>query len=428
MKNIRAFFLGILTFLFIGVHGIWAVTTSISNAPSVIGQDPFNLTVSITGAKAAKNYLQVDIYKEGTSEYIGQTFNTTDWYDREDATKYFPIDITGSETNIATLSARLNSIPSNWSGQDNFRIRVRRYTASGSYTSTEAEASAIPISITIPTQTPPPTGGPSPTPLLSSSPSPTLPIPSITPSSPLVENVFITEVMVAPDIGQNEWVELYNDNNEPVTLINWYIDDAGNSGSSPKQFSATVDPHAYAIVEFSSALFNNDGDSVRLLNNSQQQQDYITYTLSERGKSIGRNDINSRSVCIEISSKNQNNSTCVPELLTTNYLLLTSPPIPPGVLEESLDISSSEGQLDDIMSSNTITKIPLNRPLVGDKSQEPTPLNIQGELNSPIVRSLFPQNDLSGLVKATATSSAGISLLNIAYILYRMKKWHLSEM
>ncbi len=394
MKNILAFFGGILVFVSFGARGVWAVTTSISNVPSVVGQDPFNLTVSIAGAKAAKNYLRVDIYKEGTSEYKGQTFNGTDWYDGEDALSYFPIDIIGSEVNVATLSAKLSTIPSSWSAQDTFRLRVRRYTASGSYTSAEADGSAIPISIIIPSPTPTPL--PSPTSTIEPT-SPPTSGPTPTGVTSLIENIFITEAMVAPETGQNEWVKLYNDNNEPVTLFNWFIDDVENGGSSPKQFSTSIEPHAYAVVELASALFNNDGDSVRLLNNLLQQVDSFTYTHSERGKSVGRND-------------------------TSGVL---SPTLTPGVLGESLEISSSEAQLD---TMSTVTRIPLNRPIIGDKSQEPTPFDIQGELGSPVLRSIFPNNNFSGLVKATATSSAGISLLNIAYILYRMRKWHLPEM
>jgi len=62
---------------------------------------------------------------------------------------------------------------------------------------------------------------------------------TLTPT-PSIDNVYLSEVMVNPSTGEKEWVEIYNNNDFSVNLVNWYLDDLENAGSSPKAFSLTI--------------------------------------------------------------------------------------------------------------------------------------------------------------------------------------------
>lgn len=70
-----------------------AVKTSLTNSPTSITSYPFTLKVSITGALTGTNHLGVDLYKDGATNYFGETFNGTDWYGGSDPSQYFPIAI-----------------------------------------------------------------------------------------------------------------------------------------------------------------------------------------------------------------------------------------------------------------------------------------------------------------------------------------------
>lgn len=152
----------------------FAVGVTISNLPSPITQDPFTLTASISGATNGTNYLRVDIYKDGTMNYFGETFNGTDWYGSSSYQSYLPITIVGNSWNGQVQGRIASPSTSQYDGTGTYRIRVRRYTSSGGYTASEADASSVIIAIAIPTSTPIPTDTPIPT---------NTPIPTATPTT-----------------------------------------------------------------------------------------------------------------------------------------------------------------------------------------------------------------------------------------------------
>lgn len=418
-KRLNFLFLFLLLFLF--PNPIYAVTTTIVQAPTSISNEPFSISVTITGAKVGKNYLRADIYKEGSTEYAGQTYNGQDWYSGEDGTKYAPIDIISSETQLATISARINTLPSNWSPSNTFFLRIRRYTASGSYTSSEAEASAIPIPITFPAPTPnpPPTSEPT---------SPTYP-PTSTPTPPnttSIDNIFISEALTAPESGQGEWVELFNNNDYPVTLHSWFIDDIQNAGSSPQSFTLTINAHSYATIDMQTSIFNNEGDSIRLLNDTGQQKDHITYSQTQQGKSISRNNFQSHETCITITSKNEPNTQCIPIITSIISTTSTSP---------TQTYSDSKNENENILGSNTELPTDLNQdpatiPItsfqgIGHDYKNIQPSDYQEEpLKSPQFQPTFFRRPIwTGLIRTGTASAASISILNIMFILYRMNLW-----
>lgn len=187
-----------------------------------------------------------------------------------------------------------------------------------------------PTSTTLPTPTiivattPTPTvqiGQPTPSPLPTSQPTQ---IPTITPTATPISAtptptthaaqsapIYISEFMARPATGQAEWVELYNSGSSSVTLTGWSIDDVASGGSSPRLIPPlTIAGYSYATYELSSAIFNNDADSVRLLNNVQSVIDELTYADAIAEKSFSRNDISSRFVCATDPTRSMPNLTC----------------------------------------------------------------------------------------------------------------------
>ncbi|MEX1052490.1 MAG: lamin tail domain-containing protein, partial [Patescibacteria group bacterium] len=130
-------------------------------------------------------------------------------------------------------------------------------------------------------------------------------------SSENIENIFISEVMVSPETGADEWIELYNDNAFEVNLKDWFIDDVEHGGSTQKKFSLTIPTYGLAVLEIKSSIFNNSGDDVRLINSLDNVIDSFTYDFSEKGKSFGRIIYSSSEFCLQIPSKNTINNNCI---------------------------------------------------------------------------------------------------------------------
>ena len=117
--------------------------------------------------------------------------------------------------------------------------------------------------------------------------------------------------MVYPDSGQIEWVEFYNDNDFEVILSDWYIDDIANAGSSPKRFTMTIAPKSYGVLDISTAMFNNDFDTISLLDSEELEKNSVSYTSSQKSYSLGKADITSTILCTQNPSKNAINNDCL---------------------------------------------------------------------------------------------------------------------
>lgn len=171
----RIFWLALLLALLFPAK-ICAVSTDILSFPSSISDEKFNITVQVASASAGINYLRIDLYKDGTKNYFGETDSGQAWYGGSDGKLYFPVVIVSNTPIVATVSARLGEPSlSDYEGPGPYKIRVRRYTASGSQGSEDTISKDISITKIWPSPSPSPTVAPSPT----SSPSPT-PSPTIT--------------------------------------------------------------------------------------------------------------------------------------------------------------------------------------------------------------------------------------------------------
>jgi len=234
--------------------------------------------------------------------------------------------------------------------------------------------------IPTPTSTPSPTEPPSPT--IAPTPSPTNQPTQVPSSTPSIEylNIYISEIYPYPQSSENEWVELYNDNEIQVDLNHWYIDDGENTGSAPKSFSLTIEPHMYAVVEISSSLFNNSGDVVRLLNNSKLEKDGMEFGKIAQGKSMGRISFSEDSYCEQESSKNSPNYSCL-----SAPVLSTPPQSPPITAKTSpkktpttktpLNFNSLSQKIKASINSSSASPIPSEGEVLGIQVKESSPIS-----------------------------------------------------
>ncbi len=228
---------------------------------------------------------------------------------------------------------------------------------------------------------------------------------TLTPTSSY-DNIFISEAMVNPTTGEKEWLEIYNNNDFPVSLNSWYVDDLENAGSSPKIFSLEINAKSYAVFNLTSSMFNNDGDSVRLLDFNKNLKDDFEYEKTEQGKSLGRTSFDSDDFCLQEPSKNSVNNPCInptPTITPTTNIIQTKttsiiksiPTNKPVSVNQLARRNLDEGGLIDTKSSGQI-------------------LGASKEL---IIN--YPNN--KSLINLLVILSFSYSLLTIISILFKMK-------
>lgn len=113
----------------------------------------------------------------------------------------------------------------------------------------------------LPTWTPPHTS-PSPTPTTQASPAPT----------PGITGLLISEVLSCPISPETEWVELWNTQDQTVSLEQWSIADAQDNRVT---FSQQIPAYQFAVISWNKALLNNSGDTLSLLNHDNQLQEQL---------------------------------------------------------------------------------------------------------------------------------------------------------
>jgi len=219
-------------------------------------------------------------------------------------------------------------------GDDNWTTSEASF---GLWNSTHKNCIILPT----PTPTPIPTPTALPTPTITPTNIPT-PTPTTSPTSypNTYEFIYISEVMVYPEKNNPEWIELYNNNDFPVLLYNWYIDDLENKGSSPKLFSLEIPAKQYKTYEFTSSLFNNDSDSVRLLDSNKNEKDSFEYEEAVQEKTFGRTSYDSDSFCTQEPSRDMPNNTCI-ELPTKLTPSKNPTPVNKSVIQPKIPNSTS---------------------------------------------------------------------------------------
>lgn len=97
----------------------------------------------------------------------------------------------------------------------------------------------------------------------------------------------INEALPAPSSG-NEWVEIYNAGTSTIDLTGWTLDDVIGGGSAPVSLSGSVAPGAYFVYNYTSAVLNNTGDDINLINPLGSVVDTTTYGSAPSGSTWAR--------------------------------------------------------------------------------------------------------------------------------------------
>lgn len=107
-------------------------------------------------------------------------------------------------------------------------------------------------------------------------------------------DIIINEVLPAPKTAfTKEYVELYNKGIADIDLTGWWIDDIEGGGKSPTELNLTnfpamvsfiLMPNSFIVFEFVN-VFNNTGDSVRLIDPNLEVADKIDYTKTKEDQS-----------------------------------------------------------------------------------------------------------------------------------------------
>ena len=279
----------------------------------------------------------------------------------------------------------------------------------------------VPTPIPSPSPTPTPPLSPTPTPqklLISPTITPT-PLPTISPIS--YDNIYLSEVMVYPETGEKEWVEIYNDNDYPVYLQNWYLDDIENAGSSPKMFSLEIAAKSYGVYEITTSMFNNSGDNVRLLDFNKVLKDSFEYANAIKGKSYGRTSFLSDEFCLQEPTKGSINNSCLNPTSTltltpTSFITKISSPT------KTSTITPVKMIINDFSNNDTRRPFFLSA-INNDQIDNGQILSSQSQL---VVKKPIISKKPIAYVKGFVTSSFIISLLNIFYLVHRIIKGWIS--
>lgn len=182
MRFVIGFIIFLLFFLF--PKDVLAVSVTVNTYPNTISSnDPFTVNLTITGAETGKNYVKIQLYKEGsTPKFFGETNNGSTWLREASGANFFPVDIPSSGPWTGDVQGRIGS-PSidEYNGSGAYKLRIQRYTSSGTTGVEDENQSAVSVTINVPTATPNPTATQAPTPTHTPTPTPK-PEPTNTPT------------------------------------------------------------------------------------------------------------------------------------------------------------------------------------------------------------------------------------------------------
>ncbi len=106
--------------------------------------------------------------------------------------------------------------------------------------------------------------------------------------------LILTELLPAPESGKEEYIEIYNPNNEEVALEGWELSDASVRGIYTFKASGTIDPGAYHTIYKSTykfALNNSGAETVTLKDPSGKETSTVSYDGAQTNASYSRENI-----------------------------------------------------------------------------------------------------------------------------------------
>lgn len=215
-----------------------------------------------------------------------------------------------------------------------------------------------------------------------------------------INNIWISEVLCFPEAGSPEWVELYNNNDTAVSLSGWFIDDGANVGSSPKKITLFINPYSYASVEMTSSLFNNDKDSVRLLDPQMLERDGFEYANPKQGTSLSRISWDNDEFCITAPTRNLANALCTEK---------------PGLTPHQPSSSSSSSRSFKSVSASTI-----NKTAISSYTQNNSPSSVLGVFTDNVSYMSTPDKPPSPIPHLSFLSIS-YSILTITSVLIKIR-------
>jgi Lamin Tail Domain len=217
--------------------------------------------------------------------------------------------------------------------------------------------------------------------------------------------IFLWEIHPNPENGV-EWIELYNDLDESVTLVEWTIDDDSQSGSSPQLITKTIPGKSIVVIELQQPLLNNDGDTVTLSDREGTVHDTTAYKTVGKGESLARSN---GSWCVQqASTKGSIEYSC--KSATAASSLETSTSVP-STLSNSTTQSVSIAPLSKKPSGVPITFHP--RPKAPDVSSA----EVAGISTSSAGEDLIPKKShLQWSLRIAAGTFALVSLISYLYL------------
>jgi len=90
-------------------------------------------------------------------------------------------------------------------------------------------------------------------------------------------DLVVNEVLPAPSSGNNEWVELFNNTSEAISLTGWTLLNKEGSNFTTTTLSGEIAPDEFLIIEDINGNLNNSGDTVILKDSTGQIIDQIVY-------------------------------------------------------------------------------------------------------------------------------------------------------
>jgi len=208
-------------------------------------------------------YLRPLFYESGKTQYSGCI--------KKDGS--FVCDF-GNCKNSLSITTN-NSSPTVWEGDLTLeannsevnKLKIRRYTDSClDYSDSDYNSNEVDIKIISNPQTETPIVADTLTPIIISQPTDSPPTPTVK----SYQGIFIHEIMAYPESGE-EWVEIYNDNNEEVDLNGFYI--ADKIGGNKKQITSSfiIPAKSRKVFNLTSSIFNDtSSDGVKLLDSNEK--------------------------------------------------------------------------------------------------------------------------------------------------------------
>ncbi len=86
--------------------------------------------------------------------------------------------------------------------------------------------------------------------------------------------IFLSEFLSDPNVGEKEWVELYNNSAEVINLNNWYLEEGSEEET---RLTGEIQPHNFLLFYQPKGNLNNSGDVISLFDSFGKLLDKVAY-------------------------------------------------------------------------------------------------------------------------------------------------------